>query len=138
MKQQIYQHIDYAPGSRLTDLCDKFGKTGVKAILNELILENKVYTKRQCYYLAGVKLQTIQVELLLIRVNEILLRNPKQRLGQAFFNALSVTDFQLANEIRGGKFDPFWYDNKIDDMMKYVCDDSAHKYWKERKKEYDY
>jgi len=53
--------------------------------------------------------------------------NPQERDGQAFFNTLHKKYPQIAEEIRGGEYDPFHVDAKLGECLKFVMN--------ERKKE---
>ena len=43
-----------------------------------------------------------------------------QRKGQAAFNALHTLDPDLANMVRGTRFDPFYRDERVPDFLREV------------------
>lgn len=54
------------------------------------------------------------------RVHLLMRDFPKLRLGQAHFNKLCEFYPELANEIRGTKNDPYYFDSRIADFIKYI------------------
>ncbi len=48
------------------------------------------------------------------------LNNPRQRLGQAYFNAISELHPEITNGVCGTELDPFYYDSRVDDFLNYV------------------
>ena len=46
--------------------------------------------------------------------------HPEYRKGQAYFNALSMTDSQLAKEITGTDADPFYDNSKIGRFFQFI------------------
>ena len=51
-------------------------------------------------------------------VQEARLASPEWRLGQAYFNVLSVMHPELAKEVRASNNDPFYADDEDDPRMK--------------------
>ncbi len=43
-----------------------------------------------------------------------------QRVGQAYFNALSEINANLANNVRTTEFDPFYNNDNLNSFFKYV------------------
>jgi len=44
------------------------------------------------------------------------------RLGQSYFNVLTIMHVDIADELRGGEFDPFFDDRKIDKFINEITE----------------
>ena len=58
-------------------------------------------------------------------VRQALLDNKSWRAGQALFNVLDDQHTDIANEIRGSVFDPFYDNSVIVAFLEEICDEAA-------------
>lgn len=54
--------------------------------------------------------------------NDRFLSNPDERLGQAYFNTLSVHRPDLAEQIRGRGLDPFHMDSRLTEFLDHLSE----------------
>jgi len=68
------------------------------------------------------KLNKEELKEYFVRVNDAKFRNPKWGLGRTYFNVLTAWYSDIADELRGGEFDPFFDDGKIDKFINEITE----------------
>ena len=68
------------------------------------------------------KLNEEELKEYFIKVDDAKFRNPDWRLGQVYFNVLTGWYADIADELRGGDFDPFFDNSKIDKFINEITE----------------
>jgi len=73
------------------------------------------------------RLTGVQIDAVNAKAEKLRKENPQWRRGQAFFNALYMSYREAAEEIRGGKYDPFYVDAKLKDCIRFLMSERKKK-----------
>ena len=55
-------------------------------------------------------------------VSSMVVEHPEWRIGQTYFNVLLDFYPNIAEEVRGTEFDPFYQDGQIEKFLAFVCE----------------